>query len=426
MLLENCSIFDGKTIKKGSIKINENVIDKIGKAKKEREEERIDLREKLVLPGLICAHTHAYGAFAFAFPVNGKPEDLQEILKKLWWPLDQCLDRESVYWSGVLTGLRYLKNGVTTIIDHHASPNFLRGSLSTLAEGFKEIGTRACLSYEVTDRYGKNKAEEAIRENESFIREYGYGRKDEMISALFGLHASFTLSSETLKRCTEKAKTGFHLHLGEGRVDGLDSLDRFKKPLVQHLKDEGILDENTLAAHCVNLNGNDIKTLRETNVNVITNPRSNANNGVGIMDLDTMLRKKIRVGIGNDGLGYDMLEEIKSLQIMQSLRAKKPSVLSSKVLNDTLFLNNSRIASNLFKRRVGQLIEGAYADLVIMDVKPFSSELNLMSLDSSLIDSVMVNGRWTIRNKKFVFDVEKYEEKIEKTAERIREKTFLC
>ena len=420
MLLENCSIFDGKTIKKGPISIDENVI--CSKIKKERGEEKMDLREKLVLPGLICAHTHAYSAFAFAFPVKGRSENLQEILKNLWWPLDQCLDKESVYWSGVLTGIRYLKNGVTTIIDHHASPNFLKGSLSTLAEGFKEIGIRSCLSYEVTDRYGENKTEEAIRENESFIKEYGYGRKDEMISALFGLHASFTLSAETLRKCAERAKAGFHLHVGEGKVDGIDALDRFKKPLVQHLKDEGILNEKSLAIHCVNLNGNEIKTLRETNANVITNPRSNANNGVGIMPLDAMLRKKIRVGIGNDGLGYDMLEEIKSLQFMQSLRAKKVSVLSSKVLNDTLFSNNSRIASSLFRRGVGQIIEGAYADLVVMDVRPSGNELNLMSLDSSLIDSVMVNGRWIIRNKKFVFDVKKYEEKIETVASKISEK----
>jgi putative selenium metabolism protein SsnA len=431
MLLENCKLFDGRWIKKGSIYVEDGIFAKIGKCEELRgkysKEEAIDLKQKLVLPGLICAHTHAYSAFAFAFPVKGKSKDLKGILRKLWWPLDQCLDREGVYWSAVLTSIRYLRNGVTTIIDHHASPNALTGSLSTLAEGFREVGIRSCLSYEVTDRYGENKAEEAIRENEGFIKEYGGSRKDELISALFGLHASFTLGSESLKKCSKTARkldAGFHLHLAEGKVDVIDALSRFKKPLVQHLKDEDILNEKTLAAHCVNLSQKDIKTLRETKAKVITNPRSNANNGIGVMPLNNILQEGITIGIGNDGLGYDMLEEVKALQLMHSLKTKRPSVLPSKVLNEILFLNNSKIAKNLFKKGVGQISKGAYADLVIMDVRPFANNLNLMNLDSSLIDSVMVGGKWIIKNRKFLNDLEKYEGGIKKTAERIREKAL--
>ncbi len=426
MILENCSIFDGKTIQERSISIDGDVISKIGKGFiKARDEEKINVKERLVLPGFICAHAHAYSAFAFAFPVKGQSKDLKELLKNLWWPLDQTLDREGVYQSAVLTGIRYLRNGVTTILDHHASPNALRGSLSTLAEGFKEVGMRSCLSYEVTDRYGEDKAEEAIKENEEFAKEFGGGIKDEMVSALFGLHASFTLSSESLQKCREIARKldiGFHLHLAEGSVDVIDARRRFKKPLVQHLRDEGILNEKTLAAHCVNLNKEDIKALGRTNAKVITNPRSNANNGVGIMPLDAIMQEKILVGIGNDGLEYDMFEEIKALQYMQSLKAEKPSALSPEVLNEILFINNSKIASNLFKREVGRISEGAYADLAILDSKPFGEKFNLTNLDSSLIDSVMVNGKWVIKEKKFVFDVARYEEGVRKTAERMRER----
>ena len=426
MLIENCSIFSRKGIKKGSISIENNVIGRIGKAlKKGRDEERIDVNGRLVLPGMVCAHTHTYSAFAFAFPAKDKSEDLEGILKNLWWQLDQCLDRETVYWSAVLTSRRYLRNGVTTLIDHHASPNALRGSLSTLAEGFKKFGIRSCLSYEVTDRYGEKKAREAIRENERFAREFGGGRKDEMFSALFGLHASFTLSSETLQKCFEianKLDVGFHLHLAEGKADVTDALKRFKKPLIQHLMNEGILNKKTLAAHCVNLNKKDLQLLKKTNAKVITNPRSNANNGVGMMPLDGMLREGITVGIGNDGLGYDMIEETKALQCMHSLSAKRPSVLSSEILNEILFLNNSKIASSLFKKKVGEISEGAYADLVIMDVKPFDNKLNLMNLDTSLVDSVIVDGGWKIKNKKFVFGLEESEKEIERVAKRIRKK----
>jgi putative selenium metabolism protein SsnA len=428
MLLENCRIFDGKGIKKGSISTNENIISEIGKAlKKGRDEEKIDVKERLILPGLICAHTHAYSAFAFSFPIKGKPKSFGEILKKLWWPLDQCLDKQSIYWSAILTGIRYLRNGVTTLIDHHASPNALSGSLPELTRGFKEIGIRACLSYEVSDRYGTIKTKEAIAENERFIKGWGKGKRDELISALFGLHSSFTLNLETLRECAEAAKkldVGFHLHLAEGKIDEINSLKRFNKSLVNHLKEEGILSSKTLAAHCVNLKEKDIKLLKEIKIKVITNPRSNAANGVGIMPLKQMMEEGIRVGIGNDAYGYDMLEEVKALQFMQSLRLKNPSALSPKSLNNIMFINNSSIASNLFKRKVGQIKEGAYADLVILDIKPFTNELNLMNLDSSLINSVMVAGRWIIKNKRFLNGLGKYEEGIEKTAERIREKAL--
>ena len=412
MILEDCNIFDGRAVVGGSIEIDGNVIGKVGRVEKVGGE-RVDVKGRLVLPGLICAHGHAYSAFAFS--QKGKSSDFLGALQNFWCPLDQSLDRETVYWSAVLTGLSYLRNGVTIIIDHHASPNFLRGSLSTLAKGFREVGIRSCLSYEVTDRYGERKAEEAIKENERFIREYGGGEKDESVSALFGLHASFTLNRETLQRCADLAKklcVGFHLHLAEGKVDAADAKERFGKSLVEHLKDEGILNGKTLAAHCVDLDGVQIKNLGETGARVITNPRSNANNGVGIMNLEDMVREGILVGIGNDGLGYDMLEEIKSLQFMQSLRAKKPSVLSLEILNEVLFSNNSKIASDLFKRRVGEIKEGAYADLVIMDSKPYSSSSNLANMDSSMVDSVMVDGKWVIRHKKFLSDVERYTEKI--------------
>jgi cytosine/adenosine deaminase-related metal-dependent hydrolase len=85
-------------------------------------------------------------------------------------------------------------------------------------------------------------------------------------------------------------------------------------------------------------------------------------------------------------------------------------------------LNNSKIASSLFKKKVGEISEGAYADLVIMDVKPFDNKLNLMNLDTSLVNSVIVDGRWKIKNKKFVFDLEESEKEIERAAKRIRKK----
>jgi putative selenium metabolism protein SsnA len=428
MLLENCSYYTERKIRKGSILIDENIIEEVGKhslrSRVSENEEKIDLKDRLVIPGIICAHTHAYSAFAFAFKPTGEIKTFYDQLAKFWWPLDQSLDREMVYHSALFTAAEYLRHGVTTIFDHHASPNALNGSLELLASGFKEGGIRSSLSYEVTDRYGKNKAKEAISENENFAKKYRGGKKDEMLSAQIGLHASFTLNETTLEKCQEIAErlgVGLHFHLAEGKIDQEDSKKRFGKSAVRRFYDRGILNERSIAAHCVNLSNRDMNLLAKTGVWAITNPRSNANNGVGIAPVERMQKKNIKIGIGNDGLGHNMLEEAKDLVYMQNAGERRPSFFNPKNSEDILFKNNSELASSCFKRGVGEIKKGFYADLVIFDFKPLSNSIDIMNLDSSNISSVIVNGTFVIRDKKFHLDPEKYTKFFEKSVEKLEE-----
>ena len=426
MLLENCSYYADGKVRKGSILIEGNLIEEVKKRNSKngipRNEEKVDLNGKLVIPGIICAHTHAYSGFAFAFKPTGKIKTFYDQLSKFWWPLDQSLDREMIYHSALFTAIEYLKHGVTTIFDHHASPNALSGSLELLAKGFKEIGIRSSLCYEVSDRYGQSKAEEALAENENFAKKYRGGKKDEMLSAKIGLHASFTLDESTLEKCMEIAdrlKVGMHFHLAEGKIDQDDCKERFGKSAAQRLYDSGALNKNSLAAHCVNLSDEDMKLLAKTGVWAITNPRSNANNGVGTAPIDRMQNQKIRIGIGNDGLGHDMLEEVKDLVYMQNARKKKPSFFNQKIAEDILFKNNSRLASECFGRGVGKIKKGFYADLVIFDFKPLSSSIDIMNIGSPKISSVMVNGTFVIREKKFQSDLGKYTKLFERSVEKL-------
>ena len=166
-------------------------------------EEQINANGQYVFPGNICAHTHFYGAFARGMAIPGSaPKDFPEILQKLWWPLDKALTLEDVKASALVMLVDAIRNGTTTLIDHHASPNAIQGSLDVIADAIDESGLRGVLCYEVTDRDGRDKAKDGIDENLRFMErvsreEIAGGR----VGAAFGLHASLTLSDETLDIC---------------------------------------------------------------------------------------------------------------------------------------------------------------------------------------------------------------------------------
>jgi putative selenium metabolism protein SsnA len=245
------------------------------------DEERLDAQGKLVMPGLICAHTHFYGAFARGMAIPGKaPENFPEILESLWWRLDKALWSDDVRYSALVCLIDAIRHGTTTLIDHHASPNVIAGSLDFIAEATLQAGVRACLCYEVTDRDGLDKAKAGITENTRFIAK-AQQRGDPLLAGTFGLHASLTLSDETVEECMGVAKvldTGFHIHVAEDKADVKDSLKKSGLRVVERLNKLGILGPQTIAAHCVHVDFYEIDILRETGTRVVHNPRSNMNN----------------------------------------------------------------------------------------------------------------------------------------------------
>ena len=177
----------------------------------------LDARGQYVMPGSICAHTHFYGAFARGMAIPGPaPKDFPEILQKLWWPLDRSLDAEAVRFSALVCLVDAIKHGTTTLIDHHASPNCIDGSLDLIADAVDKSGLRGVLCYEVTDRDGSEKANAGINENVRFLKRLA-ADPHPRLAATFGLHASLTLSGITLQACRAAVPegTGFHVHTAE-------------------------------------------------------------------------------------------------------------------------------------------------------------------------------------------------------------------
>jgi cytosine/adenosine deaminase-related metal-dependent hydrolase len=268
---------------------------------------RHDVSHCLVLPGNVCAHTHLYSSLARGMPYGLEPPaNFVQILQRVWWRLDRALDEESVRASALVGGMEALLAGTTTVVDHHASPNAIDGSLDVIADTLEELGMRSVLCYEATDRDGPGRAASGLGENRRFL---DASKSRPLTRAMVGAHASFTLSEETLAACVDLAHTaqaGIHIHVAEDRADQLDSQARFGKPVVERLAEAGALDERSLLAHCVHVRPQEIALIQESSAAVAHNSRSNMNNSVGRSPADAL---GARIALGTDGIGADMFVE---------------------------------------------------------------------------------------------------------------------
>lgn len=361
----------------GAVLIDGQLIKEVGDGAQLRakypQAEFIDAHGGVIMPGLINAHNHIYSAFARGLSVKGyNPKNFNDILEGLWWRLDRQLTLENDRLSANAVYLDCLKNGVTTVFDHHASYLDIPNSLDMLAQPAQELGIRTCLCYEVSDRDGKAKMEEAVLENERMIKKAEADNSD-MLKAMMGLHAAFTLSDETLAFCAEHKgpNTGFHIHVAEGPGDVQDSLARYGKRIVNRLFEQGILGPQTLAVHCVHVNPHEMDLLKQTDTMVVHNPESNMGNAVGCGPVIQLFKKGILLGLGTDGYTNDMLESYKVGNIIHKHHLCDPTVAWGEIPT-MLFENNTRIAGRFFKKPLGVLKAGAYADVIVTDYDPLT------------------------------------------------------
>ncbi|MCL1834537.1 MAG: putative aminohydrolase SsnA [Oscillospiraceae bacterium] len=382
---------ENKLIKNGCAAIDGRFIKEVGDTAllkaKYPDAEFLDARGGLIMPGLINAHNHIYSAFARGLSINGySPANFLEILDGLWWTLDRHLTVEDSYWSAMATYLDCIRNGCTTVFDHHASYGGVRGSLFAIADAAGELGVRSCLCYEVSDRDGEDKAKEAIAENAQFIKKAQADNSD-MLKGMMGLHASFTLSDETLALCRESTPegAGFHIHVAEGMDDVYDSLKKYGKRVINRLYDNDILGGRTITGHCIHVSGSEMDIIKQTDTMVVHNPESNMGNAVGIPPCMEMMKRGILLGLGTDGYTNDMFESEKVANIIHKHVLCDPGAAWSEV-PAMLFANNALIGNRFFGAKLGVLEEGAAADLVIADYDP------LTPMDASNCDSHIVFG----------------------------------
>ncbi len=327
----------------------------------------IDARGAVVTPGLINAHMHLYSTFACGIAC-ATSHNFQEILENLWWRLDKAMTLDDTRLSALVPAARCLKAGVTTIIDHHASYGKTRGSLNVVADACRQVGLRAAMAYEVSDRWGEAEMRAAVDENAAFIA--GLDPRDTDIAGLFGLHASFTLSAATLALCREAAKgAGFHIHCAEDKADAEAARREGFAGAADRLHQLGILGPKTITAHCIHVTDEEVRALADTKTTIVTNPQSNMNNAVGVANVPKLLEAGCTVGLGSDGMTADILREMAALIFTQRQRMQRPDVMFAEAVN-ALCVTNPAIASAVFGKPVGILAEGAAGDVVVWDYVP--------------------------------------------------------
>jgi putative selenium metabolism protein SsnA len=369
----------------------------------------LDAAGQYVMPGNICAHTHFYGAFARGMAIPGAPpEEFLQILQKLWWPLDLALDEDAVAYSALVCLIDAIKHGTTTLFDHHASPNFIDGSLDVIADTVEQAGLRAVLCYEVTDRNGPDGMKAGIQENVRFIQSRT-NNPESKIQAAFGLHAALTISNETLEACLAALPSGagFHTHLSESKDDGQSVSMRGSGRPVDWLYKYGALGPKTIIAHAVHADEHEIDQLADTSTWVTHQPRSNMNNAVGVAPVEKMLAKGVHLGLGNDGFSNAMWEEWKAAYLLHKIAHGDPRRMNAADVVLMAIYNNAALANTYFPNSpLGILQPGAYADLIFVDYNPHTplTAGNLpwqviFGFHESMVTTTIVAGQVLMRNR---------------------------
>ncbi len=411
-----------RVIEDGAIAIEEDRIMMVGTTAEVRahypDAEALDARGQLVLPGSICAHTHFYGAFARGMPLHDDPpSNFPYILRRLWWRLDRALDEKAVRLSALVCLIDAIRHGTTTLIDHHASPSCIDGSLDIIAEAVGEAGLRACLCYEVTDRNGPEGARAGIQENVRFLRRVREWRatgdaRGAFLAASFGLHAAFTVGPETMERAVAEAQAlgvGFHIHVAEDAADEGHSLTVYGVRTVERLAREGVLGPQTLCAHCVHVDAVEIDLLARTQSKVSHQPRSNMNNAVGVAPVEAMRRAGVTVGLGNDGFSNNMFAEMKTAYLVHKVHARDPRAMGAEEVLAMAYRENARIASLFWPHPLGVLAPGAYADIILMDYRPYTPLTGenlpwhlIFGVDGSHVTTTICGGRILMKDRQLL------------------------
>ena len=377
--------------------------------------EFIDAKGGVIMPAYINTHEHIYSAMARGLSIKGyNPKGFLDILDGQWWTIDRHLTLEQTKYSAVETLISCIRNGVTTVFDHHASFGQIGGSLFTIADVAKELGVRACLCYEISDRDGMDKARESVMENAEFIR---YALKDDtdMIAGMMGMHAQFTISDATMElaAANKPDEVGYHIHVAEGIEDLHDCLKKYGKRIVDRLMDFNILGEKTLLGHCIYINPHEMDLIKDTNTMVVHNPESNMGNACGCPPTMELVHRGILTGLGTDGYTHDMIESYKVANVLHKHHLCDANAAWGEVPK-MLFENNAAIANRYFKTPLGVLKEGAAGDVIVVDYNPptqlDASNINghiLFGMTGRDVVTTVANGRVLMKDREIkVIDVE--------------------
>lgn len=329
-----------------------------------------------IRPGAVCAHTHLYSGLAsYGMPAaRPAPANFIEILEKVWWRLDRALDAEALRASARDYVAKALLAGTTSLIDHHESPHFIRGSLQVLADAAEELGVRALLAFGATERnFGRAEAEAGLVE-------CGNVQETPLVRRLVGLHASFTVSDDTMRAAGELCRslgTVMHVHVAEASDDVEDARARGYAGPLERLMAFDALPAGSILAHGVHLSADEVREADRHGLWLVQNPRSNEGNRVGY---PTNLRHSGNVALGCDGWSADMgVEEAALLRLAAMHDDDKAG---------QRLAAGQRLVAERFGVQSTGLVPGAVGDVVVRK--------------DDIVTTVVVGGRLVVADGRLV------------------------
>ena len=405
----NATTYDFETLKKNQYILFDSTIIETGEMKDMtyNDLETIDASGAIVMPGLVNGHAHIYSTFSRGLGIPYNPANFLEILEQMWWRMDHHINNEVSYYSALVSGVEFLKNGITTVIDHHASGIDILGSLEALRKGLTDDAkVRSVLCFETSDRFN---VDECIKENVDYYND----NQTDVARGLFGLHAAFTLSDETLKKIGEKNVAPIHVHVDESKYDTEYCIKHYGKTPIKRLDQFGLIKENSLLAHCLFVEGEDLDIIKARKAKVVFNTTSNMNNGVGLPNYHKFNDKGIDVIIGNDGISSSMAYEYLNIFFTQHLNDLDVRKFG---FGDLIKMidNTYDYASALLGVKLGKIKAGYEADLSILKYTPFTEINNDNALGHLLFglfhnfkpETVFIKGEKVLSNYNVSNDLE--------------------
>ncbi len=404
-----------------AIAIEQGKVVEIGKTadlqKKHSTAEVLDASGRIVMPGIVCSHSHLYGMLLRGASLKiTPPSDFTQILQRVWWPVDEAMNFEDAYASALVASVEFAKSGVTTFADTYSGPNSITGVLDHIARAVEEVGIRGFVAFEATERHSKDEGAKGVQENVRFA-EKTHSKPESKAKPLFSIHASFTVSDDLIKRVkalAAKYRVPITIHASEGLGDLHHNLENYGKRTVERLRDIGLLGPDVVLAHCVNLDENEIDTIAQTKTGVAHNPMSNMLNAVGVAPILRMLEKQINVGLGNDGYIFDMFENMRSAYLLHRVYHKNPNAIDPYTVLEMATVNGAKLYG--MEKELGSIEAGKRADIIIIKPSVLPTPLNASSavghlvntVDGDDVETVLVDGKPVVKNKQLLtFDEEK-------------------
>jgi 5-methylthioadenosine/S-adenosylhomocysteine deaminase len=371
----------------------------------------LDASGRIVMPGLICSHSHLYGILLRGATLRiNPPSDFTQILQRVWWPVDEVLTFEDAFASAFVSSVEFAKSGVTMFADTYSGPNSISAVLDRIAGAIQEVGIRGFIGFEATERHSRDEGSRGIRENVRFAEKMR-AKPDSKVKPLFSIHASFTVSDSLIKEVrmlASKYRVPVTIHTSEGLGDLQHNLENYGKRTLERFQDVGLLGPDVVLAHCVNVSDGEIDIIARTKTGVAHNPMSNMLNAVGVAPALEMIKKHVNVGLGNDGYVFDMFENMRAAFLVHRLQNRNPNAIDPYTILEMSTINGAKLYG--MDKEFGSLEVGKRADIIVIKPTTLPTPLNantvvghlINTIDGDDVEHVLVDGKPIVMNKRLL------------------------